>query len=127
MRCDGRVREARWAPDFAEALRLRQLANWINRFQAEVEVIEDTIRKKMWDEKAGLFMDLDPDNRRKTNVKAAVGFYPLATDIPPPKMVERMLETLGDRKEFWTKYPVPSVAISDTLSCVMLFETGAST
>lgn len=84
-----------------------------NRFQAEVEVIEDTIRKKMWDEKAGLFMDLDPDNRRKTNVKAAVGFYPLATDIPNPKMVERMLETLGDRKEFWTKYPVPSLSVSD--------------
>jgi hypothetical protein len=28
-------------------------------------------------------------------------------------MVERMLDTLGDKKEFWTKYPVPSVAISD--------------
>ena len=29
------------------------------------------------------------------------------------KQVDRMLETLSDRKEFWTKYPVPSLALSD--------------
>jgi hypothetical protein len=46
-------------------------------------------------------------------VKAAVGFYPLATDIPTPKQVDKLLATLGDRKEFWTKFPVPTVAMSD--------------
>jgi hypothetical protein len=105
-----RYRMVKWLHKVADEIQEKAMAN---RFQAEVEVIQDTIRRKMWDEKAGLFMDLDPDNRRKTNVKAAVGFYPLATDIPNPKMVERMLDTLGDRKEFWTKYPVPSVSISD--------------
>lgn len=105
-----RYRMVKWLQKVADEIQEKAMAN---RFQAEVEVIQDTIRRKMWDEKAGLFMDLDPDNRRKTNVKAAVGFYPLATDIPNPKMVERMLDTLGDRKEFWTKFPVPSVAISD--------------
>ncbi len=84
-----------------------------NRFQAEAEVIQETIRKKMWDDKAGIFMDLDPKSRRRTGVKAAVGFYPLGTDIPTPDMVDKMLDTLGDRKEFWTKHPVPSLAISD--------------
>jgi hypothetical protein len=105
-----RYRMVKWLHKVADEIQEKAMAN---RFQAEAEVILDTIRKKMWDEKAGLFMDLDPDNRRKTNVKAAVGFYPLATDIPNPKMVERMLETLGDRKEFWTKYPVPSLSVSD--------------
>jgi hypothetical protein len=105
-----RYRMVKWLFKVADEIQEKAMAN---RFQAEVEVIQDTMRRKMWDEKAGLFMDLDPDNRRKTNVKAAVGFYPLATDIPNPKMVERMLDTLGDKKEFWTKYPVPSVSISD--------------
>ena len=105
-----RYRMVKWLHKVADEIQEKAMAN---RFQAEIEVIQDTIRKKMWDEKAGLFMDLDPDNRRKTNVKAAVGFYPLATDIPNPKMVERMLDTLADRKEFWTKYPVPSLSISD--------------
>jgi hypothetical protein len=105
-----RYRMVKWLHKVAEEIQEKAMAN---RFQAEAEVILDTIRKKMWDEKAGLFMDLDPDNRRKTNVKAAVGFYPLATDIPNPKQVDRMLDTLSDRNEFWSKYPVPSIAMSD--------------
>lgn len=106
-----RYRMVKWLYKVAEEIQEKAMAN---RFQAECEVILDTIRKKMWDEKAGLFMDLDPDNRRKTNVKAAVGFYPLATDIPNQKQVDRMLDTLSDREEFWTKYPVPSIAVSDS-------------
>jgi hypothetical protein len=106
-----RYRMVKWLHKVAEEIQEKAMAN---RFQAEVEVILDTVRKKMWDEKAGIFMDLDPDNRRKTNVKAAVGFYPLATDIPNVKQVERMLDLLSDRNEFWTKYPVPSIAVSDS-------------
>jgi len=106
-----RYRMVKWLHKVAEEIQEKAMAN---RFAAEAEVILDMIRKKMWDEKAGLFMDLDPDNRRKTNVKAAVGFYPLATDIPNQKQVDRMLDTLSDRSEFWTKYPVPSIAISDS-------------
>jgi hypothetical protein len=59
-------------------------------------------------------MDLDPVSRRKTSVKAAVGFYPLATDIPTAKQVDKMLAVLSDRNEFWTKFPVPSIALSDS-------------
>jgi hypothetical protein len=106
-----RYRMVKWLYKVADEIQEKAMAN---RFQAEAEVILDTIRKKMWDEKAGLFMDLDPDNRRKTNVKAAVGFYPLATDIPNQKQVERMLDLLSDRKEFWSKYPVPSISMSDS-------------
>lgn len=106
-----RYRMVKYLHKVADEIQEKAMAN---RFQAEVEVIQDVIRKRMWDDKAGLFMDIDPDTRKKTNVKAAVGFYPLGTDIPNAKMVERMLDTLGDRKEFWTKYPVPSLAISDS-------------
>ena len=84
-----------------------------NRFIAARENMVEVIRKRMWDDKSGLFVDIDPKTRRKTGVKAAVGFYPLGTDIPTPKQVDTMLATLGDKKEFWTTYPVPSLAISD--------------
>lgn len=84
-----------------------------NRFIAEEEVIREVIKKRLWDDKAGIYMDLDPKSRRRTGVKAAVGFYPLATDIPTPGQVEKMLALLGDRKEFWAKYPVPSLAMTD--------------
>jgi len=105
-----RYRLVKFLARVADDLQEKAMAN---RFLADEEVARETIRKKMWDEKAGLFSDIDPKTRRKTGVKAAVGFYPLATDIPTPKQVEAMLKTLGDRNEFWTKYPVPSLAISD--------------
>ncbi len=105
-----RYRLVKFLARVADELQEKAMAN---RFIAASEVIHETIRKRMWDEKSGLFMDVDPKSRRKTGVKAAVGFYPLATDIPTPKQVDKMLSTLADRKEFWTKYPVPTVAISD--------------
>ncbi|MCR9244335.1 MAG: hypothetical protein NXI31_04835 [bacterium] len=106
-----RYRLVKWLHAVAEEIQEKAMAN---RFHAEVEVILDTIRRKMWDEKSGMFMDLDPKTRRKTNVKAAVGFYPLATDIPNAKQVDKMIEMLASRQEFWAKYPVPSIAMSDT-------------
>jgi hypothetical protein len=107
-----RYRLVKWLHTVAEEIQEKAMAN---RFQAEAEVILETIRKKMWDDKSCMFMDLDPKNRRKTNVKAAVGFYPLATDIPNQKQVEQMLDVLSNRHEFWTKYPVPSIAASDPM------------
>jgi len=106
-----RYRLVKWLYAVADEIQEKAMAN---RFQAESEVILETIRKKMWDEKSGMFMDLDPKSRRKTNVKAAVGFYPLATDIPNQKQVLKMLDVLGSRQEFWAKYPVPSIAMSDS-------------
>lgn len=106
-----RYRLVKWLHAVAEEIQEKAMAN---RFHAEVEVVHDTVRKKMWDDKAGIFMDLDPANRRKTNVKAAVGFYPLVTDIPTTAQVDKMLDVLSDRGEFWTKYPVPSIAVSDS-------------
>ena len=94
----------------AEELQEKAMAN---RFLAAKEVVHEIIRKRMWDEKAGIFMDLDPKSRRRTGVKSAVGFYPLATDIPKPEQTEALLKTLSNRKEFWTKYPVPTLALTD--------------
>ncbi len=105
-----RYRLVKFLAHVADELQEKAMAN---RFIAETEVIQDAIRKRMWDDKAGMYMDVDPAHRRRTGVKAAVGFYPLGTDIPKPAQVERMLEALGDRKEFWSKHPVPSLAMSD--------------
>ena len=106
-----RYRLVKWLYEVAEEIQEKAMAN---RFQAEVEVILETVRRKMWDEKSGMFMDLDPKSRRKTNVKAAVGFYPLATDIPNQKQVDAMVDLISSRDEFWAKYPVPSIAMSDS-------------
>lgn len=105
-----RYRMVKYLARVADEIQEKAMAN---RFIAEAEVIHDTMRRKMWDDGAGIFMDLDPKTRRRTGVKAAVGFYPMGSDVPTAEMVEKMLDTLGDRKEFWTRYPVPSLALTD--------------
>lgn len=90
-----RYRLVRYLAEVADELQEKSMAN---RFIAERDVIRETIRKRMWDDRIGMFSDVDPNTRKKTGVKAAVGFYPLATDIPTPAMVEAMLTTLADRK-----------------------------
>ena len=105
-----RYRLVKYLIEVADEMQEKAMAN---RFIAEAEVVQEVIRKKMWDENSGMFMDIDPKKRRKTGVKAACGFYPMASDIPTPAQQEKMLDTLGDRKEFWTKYPVPTLAITD--------------
>jgi hypothetical protein len=106
-----RYKLVRYLAKVAEELQEKAMAN---RYHAEVEVVAEVIKKRMWDEKAGIFMDVDPKSRRRTNVKAAVGFYPMGTDLCNAAQVEAMLKTLTDKKEFWTAYPVPSLAISDS-------------
>lgn len=105
-----RYKLVRYLAEVAEELQEKAMAN---RYHAEVEVVSAIIKKRMWDEKSGLFMDIDPKSRRRTNVKAAVGFYAMGTDLCNAKQVEAMVKTLTDKKEFWTSYPVPSIAISD--------------
>ena len=105
-----RYRMVKFLAAVADEMQEKSMAN---RFIAEKEIVHDKIRKKMWDDKGGIFMDIDPKTGRRTGVKAAVGFYPMVTDIPTPAMVDAMLATLSDRKEFWSKYPVPSLAMSD--------------
>ncbi|MBK8980415.1 MAG: hypothetical protein IPM29_31320 [Planctomycetes bacterium] len=106
-----RYRLVRFLKRVADDLQEKAMAN---RFEAATENIREVIRKRMWDEKTNMFGDVDPKSRRKTGVKAAVGFYPLATDIPTPQQIDAMLAVLGDKKEFWTRYPVPSLAASDS-------------
>ena len=79
-----RYRMVRFLHKVADEMQEKSMAN---RFAAEAEDIQETIRKRMWDEKSGLYMDIDPKTRRRTGVKAAVGFYPMATDIPKPQNV----------------------------------------
>ncbi|MEO0481203.1 MAG: trehalase family glycosidase [Planctomycetota bacterium] len=84
-----------------------------NRFIAATENIKAAIAKRLWDEKSGMFIDVDPRTRRKTGVKSAIGFLPLGTDIPNQKQIDAMIDVLGKKDEFWTPYPVPTVSVSD--------------
>lgn len=71
------------------------------------------VRRIMWDARARMFSDVDPENLKPTGVKAAVCFYPYMTDIAQREHCEGLRAHLLNPGEFWTRYPVPSSSVDD--------------
>jgi hypothetical protein len=83
------------------------------RWRAAAERIARAVRERMWDPEAELFCDVDPKTGERSDVLAAVGFYPFLTDLAKEVHLGGLLRTLLDPSLFWTTYPVPSSALSD--------------
>ena len=73
----------------------------------------DAIREHMWSPEGGIFTDVDGSTGRRTDIKAAVGFYPLLTDLPTAAQAERLLAHLADPSTFGTPFPIPSSSVDD--------------
>ena len=73
------------------------------------------VREVMWDPALELFCDVDPKDGRRTGVKAAVCFYPYATDLVDPRHLPGLARHLFAPAEFWTPFPVPSSSVDDPL------------
>jgi len=96
-----RMAEALGRPDDAEA--------WANRAATTKAAVLD----HMWDPDAELFFDVDPETGERTDVKAAVCFYPYFTDIVDDRHLPGLKQHLFNPDEFWTEYPVPASSADD--------------
>ncbi len=83
------------------------------RWTAAAERTGAAVRERMWDAKSGMFSDVDPHDSARTGVKAAVCFYPYATDIVTIDQIPGLKRHLLNPSEFWTEYPVPSTSADD--------------
>lgn len=84
-----------------------------DRFAAVAERMAHAIQEKMWNPQTGLYSDLESDGRTRTNVKAAVCFYPMLTDLPTADQLIAMLDHLDNPAEFATPWPLPSSSMDD--------------
>ena len=73
----------------------------------------DAIRGRMWSPEARLFTDLDGRTLERTDVKSAVGFYPMLTDLTDGSRLGMMMDHLEDPATFGTRYPLPSSSVDD--------------
>ncbi len=85
------------------------VAGW----KAAAERTGKAIQSRMWSPEAGLFTDVDGASGRRTDVKAAVGFYPLLTDLTTTEQCSRLLDHLEDPHTFGTPFPIPSSSADD--------------
>ncbi len=69
----------------------------------------------MWDAESEMFFDLDPMDMKRTQVKAAVCFYPYLTDLVDTTHLAGLKRHLNDPNEFYTPYPFPSSSVDDPL------------
>jgi hypothetical protein len=70
--------------------------------------------ERCYEAQRGFFVNLaGADERPIDGVKTIVGLMPLLLADLPDEPAARLLEHLADEREFWTSYPVPSVAVDE--------------
>jgi glycogen debranching enzyme len=74
--------------------------------------IKQAIIDRCWDERTGLFYDLDRENNQ-IRVKTISSLSPLFLEGLDKKYAEALIKHLRNKKEFWAAYPIPSVAMDE--------------
>lgn len=81
------------------------------RFSERAAAIVTRMISQSWDRKAGLFWARH--NGDRVNVRTPFSLLPLLCGGLPHEIAERLVAHLTDPTEFWSRYPVPTVALSD--------------
>ena len=86
------------------------------KWKEETAKIKKAVLKYMWEKDEEMFFDVNPENWKRTNIKAAVCFYPYIYEIADESHLNGLKKHLFNKDEFWTSYPVPSTALNEPLS-----------
>ncbi len=87
-----------------------ELARWGDR---QAQTVTEALLERSYDEDAGLFWNLYGPGEVPSRVRSVGSLMPLVLEGLPAEIVERLVENMTDRRHFWTRYPVPSVARSE--------------
>jgi hypothetical protein len=83
------------------------------KWTALAERTRAAVRERMWNASTMMFSDVDAKTMAQTNVKHARCFTPYRTDIVSPEHVAGLEQHLLNPAEFFTAFPVPSLAADD--------------
>ncbi len=73
-----------------------------------------SLLEKCWDDETGVFWDLWGRGENPLRILTLSSLVPLILEDVPQDVVRRLLrEHLLDPTEFWTRYPIPSVAVDE--------------
>ncbi len=94
--------------NIATVLGLEKEANqWRQRAS---ELIQEIIARR-WDPTSGYFWATH--NGSTIKVRTPFNLFPMLTGKVPSKICAQLVDHLTNEKEFWTRFPVPTVAIDD--------------
>ncbi len=81
------------------------------RWAVQADEIAGRMVRVMWDEASGYFWALH--RGRRIHVRTPFNLFPLLTGRLPKRIADRLVAHLTNPEEFWTRYPVPTVARND--------------
>jgi putative isomerase len=100
------IREMQCLAEMALLLRrFGDAAAWKER----VDALSHAVNELLWDETDGFYYDRTLEGER-VRLKASSGFLPLFAGVVGESRAARLVEHLRSPDEFWTAFPVPSVA-----------------
>jgi glycogen debranching enzyme len=82
-------------------------ANWMQR----ADRLAEQVIQNMWDEQAGLFWATH--NGKRVDAHTLFNLFPLLTGRMPAAITKRLISHLTDDRQFWPRYPIPTVALDD--------------
>ena len=82
-----------------------------NTWSERAAVLLEKMMQALWDPAAGYFWFRKLGVR--IDVRTPFNLFPLQTGNLPPEVVSRLIDHLTNPREFWSQYPVPSVAQDD--------------
>jgi glycogen debranching enzyme len=91
--------------------KLGDTANY-DKYWTIAENIKRAILDRCWDEQTGMFYDLDQNNQQ-IRVKTISSLAPLFLENLPNKYVDALVGHVHNPKEFWSQFPIPSVAMDE--------------
>ncbi len=88
--------------------REEEAARWAERRARLVRALNE----RLWDEEAGFYFDRRVGGDLSP-VKAVSGFLPMWAGVATAEQAARLVTHLQNPDEFWSAFPVPSVALND--------------
>jgi len=80
---------------------------------ARHEKLNALMEKYFWNEKLGIYCDMDIADERLIPVSTVSGFMPLICKAASPERAAKLAALVRDPKEYGSRYPLPSVSLSD--------------
>ena len=98
---------------------LAKIADVLGKSAASKELKDRAARYRaklatMWDDQAGIFLNIDLHTGRKNTRLSPTNFYPLLAHAATPEQARTMIEKhLKNSEEFWGEWVIPSIERND--------------
>jgi hypothetical protein len=80
-------------------------------WRTRAERMAETLIARLWDPQTGFFWP--KRNGKRVPIPTPFSMFPLLTGRLPSGIVDALVRRMTDEREFWTRFPVPTVARTD--------------